>query len=153
LNGMSHGAAGFAYALASLAAASGRQQFAEAAAEGIAFEDQTYDAARHNWPELRVRDHPVGPCQWCPAAPGIGVARLATARRIGGNATLGARLGTTVATDIDNAVDSVKKAWPGQLDTLCCGTLGGIEFLCEAAGQTAGRTGAPEIGELAAQRL
>ncbi|MGN6747517.1 MAG: type 2 lanthipeptide synthetase LanM, partial [Xanthobacteraceae bacterium] len=62
LNGMSHGAAGFAYALASLAAASGREQFAEAAAECIAFEDQTYDAARHNWPDLRVRDHPAWPC-------------------------------------------------------------------------------------------
>jgi type 2 lantibiotic biosynthesis protein LanM len=153
LNGMSHGAAGFAYALASLAAASGREQFADAAAECIAFEDQTYDAVRHNWPDLRMRDQPVWPCQWCHGAPGIGLARLATARRIGGHAPLGAKLATLVATDIDNAMDSVKKAWPGQLDTLCCGSLGGIEFLCEAAGRTPDRAGAGEIGELAAQRL
>jgi type 2 lantibiotic biosynthesis protein LanM len=153
LNGMSHGAAGFAYALAALAAASGREQFADAAVECIAFEDQSYDAARHNWPDLRVRDHPVWPCQWCHGAPGIGLARLATARRIGANAALGAKLGTVVATDIDNAMDSIKRAWPGQLDTLCCGTLGGIEFLCEAAGRTPGRADAGEIGELAAQRL
>jgi len=146
LNGMSHGAAGFAYALASLAAASGREHFADAAAECIAFEDQTYDPARHNWPDLRVPGQPVWPCQWCHGAPGIGLARLATSRRIGANAALDA---TLVATDIDNAVESVKQAWPGQLDTLCCGTLGGIEFLCEAAD----RAGAREINELAAQRL
>jgi class II lanthipeptide synthase len=154
LNGMSHGAAGFAYALASLAAASGREQFVDAAAECIAFEDRTYDAARHNWPDLRVRDHPVWPCQWCHGAPGIGLARLATARRIGANAALGAKLGgTIVASDIDNAVESVKRAWPGQVDTLCCGTLGGIEFLCEAANRTPDRAGAGEVGELAAHRL
>ena len=150
LNGMSHGAAGFAYALASLAAASGREQFADAASECIAFEDQTYDPARHNWPDLRVPGQPVWPCQWCHGAPGIGLARLATARRIGANAALDAKLGgTRVAADIDNAVESVKHAWPGQLDTLCCGTLGGIEFLCEAAD----RAGAGKINELAARRL
>jgi type 2 lantibiotic biosynthesis protein LanM len=150
LNGMSHGAAGFAYALASLAAASGREQFADAAAECIALEDQTYDSARHNWPDLRVPGQPVWPCQWCHGAPGIGLARLATARRISANAALDAKLGgTRVATDIDNAVESVKHAWPGQLDTLCCGTLGGIEFLCEAAD----RAGAGKINELAARRL
>jgi type 2 lantibiotic biosynthesis protein LanM len=150
LNGMSHGGAGFAYALASLAAASGRDQFADAAAECIAFEDQTYDAARHNWPDLRVPEQPVFPCQWCHGAPGIGLARLGTARRIGANAALDAKLGSAlIATDIANAVESVTQAWPGQLDTLCCGTLGGIEFLCEAAE----RAGAREIGELAARRL
>jgi len=150
LNGMSHGAAGFAYALASLAAASGREQFADAAAECIAFEDQTYDAARHNWPDLRVPGQPVFPCQWCHGAPGIGLARLATARRIGANSALDARVGgTRVATDIDNAIESVTQVWPGQLDTLCCGTLGGIEFLCEAGERMDTR----EIGALAARRL
>jgi len=150
LNGMSHGAAGFAYALASLAAVSGREQFADAAAECIAFEDQTYDPARHNWPDLRVPGQPLWPCQWCHGAPGIGMARLATARRVRANAALEAKLGgTLVAADIDNALESVKQAWPGQLDTLCCGTLGGIEFLCEAAD----RAGAREISELAARRL
>jgi type 2 lantibiotic biosynthesis protein LanM len=150
LNGMSHGAAGFALALAALAAASGREQFADAAADCIAFEDQTYDATRHNWPDLRVPGQPVFPCQWCHGAPGIGLARLATARRIGPHPALGAKIGgARVATDIDNAIASVTQAWPGQLDTLCCGTLGGIEFLCEAAE----RMGTREIGALAARRL
>ncbi len=150
LNGMSHGAAGFAYALAALAAASGRDQFADAAAECIAFEDQSYDAARRNWPDLRVPGQPAWPHQWCHGAPGIGLARLAMARRVGANAALAARLGgETVATDIGNALESVRQAWPGQLDTLCCGTLGGIEFLCEAAD----RAGTDEIAALAMRRL
>jgi type 2 lantibiotic biosynthesis protein LanM len=150
LNGISHGAAGFAYALASLAATTGSDQFADAAAECIAFEDQSYDARRRNWPDLRVPGQPVWPCQWCHGAPGIGLARLAMARRIGANVALEARLGgNRVATDISNAVESVSQAWPGQLDTLCCGTLGGIEFLCEAAD----RAGAEEIGTVAARRL
>src|SRR5439155_19691593 len=37
LNGMSHGAAGFAYALSALATASGRESFADAPAEGLNF--------------------------------------------------------------------------------------------------------------------
>ena len=41
LNGMSHGAAGFAYALAALATVSGRENFADAAAECLNFERLT----------------------------------------------------------------------------------------------------------------
>src|SRR5262249_39995403 len=52
LNGMSHGAAGFAYALAALAAQTDRDDFAQAAAECVAFEDTTYDEAHKNWPDL-----------------------------------------------------------------------------------------------------
>ena len=77
---MSHGAAGFAYALSSLAEASGREDFADAAAECIAFEDSSYDAARHNWPDLRGGGAPAWPCQWCHGAPGIGLARLGMQR-------------------------------------------------------------------------
>src|SRR6201995_1403487 len=39
LNGMSHGAAGFAYALAALAGPSGREDFASAAEECIGYEN------------------------------------------------------------------------------------------------------------------
>ena len=100
LNGMSHGAAGFAYALASLAAATGREDFAAAAAECIAFEDSSYDPARHNWPDLRWGGEPTWPCQWCHGAPGIGLARLATARR-------GASMRASLTTISRNAVEGV----------------------------------------------
>ena len=149
LNGMSHGAAGFAYALASLAAASGREDFADAAAECIAFEDASYNADRHNWPDLRNSEQALWPCQWCHGAPGIGLARIATARRIGADAALNAMLGGGIAADIGHAVAGVSQAWPNQLDTLCCGALGGIEFLCEAA--SAGGVG--DLRALASRRM
>ena len=142
LNGMSHGAAGFAYALAALAAASGRADFAQAAAECIAFENETYDAARHNWPDLRGEGVPAWPCQWCHGAPGIGLARIAAAKRGGLDAKL-------LASDIRNALAGAEQGWPGQVDTLCCGTLGSIEFFCEAAGAL----DRGDLGEEAARRL
>ena len=142
LNGMSHGAAGFAYALASLAEASGRQDFADAASECVAFEDSRYDAGRRNWPDVRVDGAPSWPCQWCHGAVGIGLARLASAK------FRGADVGS-VAVDIENAAEGVRQNQPAAVDTLCCGTLGGIEFLCEA-GTALGRD---DLRALAAERL
>ena len=150
LNGMSHGAAGFAYALASLAAASGREDFADAAAECIAFENASYDTGRYNWPDLRNSEQRLWPCQWCHGAPGIGLARVATARRIGANAALNAKFcGESIAADIGHAAAGVRQAWPNQLDTLCCGALGSIEFLCEAANAI----GDGDLRALASRRL
>ena len=142
LNGMSHGAAGFAYALASLAAATGRDDFAAAAAECIAFEDSSYDPARHNWPDLRWGGEPTWPCQWCHGAPGIGLARLATAKR----GSVDARL---LDDDARNAVAGVEHGWRGLVDTLCCGSLGSIEFF-SAAGDALARG---DLRELASRRL
>jgi type 2 lantibiotic biosynthesis protein LanM len=146
LNGLSHGAAGFAYALASLGEATGRQdlrqKFTQAAAECMAFENSSYDAQRHNWPDLREEGGLSWPCQWCHGAPGIGLARLATSRLRGMD---DARL----AVDIQNAVEGVKRGRPTGVDTLCCGALGGVEFFCEA-GSALGRD---DLAALAAQRL
>ena len=142
LNGMSHGAAGFAYALASLAAATGREDFATAAAECITFEDLTYNAERHNWPDLRWGGEPMWPSQWCHGAPGIGLARLATATR----GRIDARL---LSDDARNAIDGVERDWRGLVDTLCCGSLGSIEFF-SAAGDALARS---DLRDLASQRL
>jgi type 2 lantibiotic biosynthesis protein LanM len=146
LNGMSHGAAGFAYALALLAAATGREEFAQAAAECIAFENSSYDPGRSNWPDLRGVE-PSWLCQWCYGAVGIGMARLAASRR-------GAMDARAAAADIRNAIDGAKRGWPGAVDTLCCGTLGSVEFFCEA-GDALGQNdlGQSDLGELASQRL
>jgi type 2 lantibiotic biosynthesis protein LanM len=145
LNGMSHGAAGFAYALASLAAASGREDFVSAAAECIAYEDSTYDETHHNWPDLRVAA-PAWPCQWCHGAPGIGLARLGMRKFDGAAANLNAE---PITSDIRNAAIGVERASSGAVDTLCCGSLGRIEFMCEAAGLL----GRGDLRELAARRL
>ncbi|MGB6468162.1 MAG: type 2 lanthipeptide synthetase LanM family protein, partial [Xanthobacteraceae bacterium] len=146
LNGMSHGASGFAYALSSLAAATGREDFASAASECIAYEDSTYDEARYNWPDLRGPNAPTWPCQWCHGAPGIGLARLGMQRFAGNNAKAAA---IPLTTDIRNAAIGVEQASLGTVDTLCCGALGRIEFICEAA-DALGRS---ELREHAARRL
>jgi type 2 lantibiotic biosynthesis protein LanM len=139
LNGMSHGASGFAYALAALAAATGRDDFAEAAAECIAFEDSSYDGEHHNWPDLRA-SQTHWPCQWCHGATGIGLARLGISKRRGA---------LTEQADIENAVAGVQLNVATPVDTLCCGTLGGIEFLCEAGGVL----DRGDLRDTAAQRL
>jgi type 2 lantibiotic biosynthesis protein LanM len=142
LNGMSHGAAGFAYALSSLSAATRRRDFEQAASECVAFENSSYSAERNNWPDLRGEGEPHWPCQWCHGASGIGLARLAM---MGGGGTDTALL----PTDVVNAVEGVKRAWPNRVDTLCCGTLGSIELLREA-GRGLNRN---DLCELASQHL
>ncbi|MGE0421867.1 MAG: type 2 lanthipeptide synthetase LanM family protein [Reyranellaceae bacterium] len=141
LNGMSHGAAGFAYALASLAAATGREDFADAAAECVAFENASYDAAHGNWPDLREAE-PNWRSQWCHGAVGIGLARLAMTRH-------GALRCAPASADIDQALAGAGRAWPGHVDTLCCGTLGSVEFFREA-GRVLRRA---DLQSMAAQRL
>ncbi len=128
LNGMSHGAAGFAYALAALAEATGLDDFAQAAAQSMAFENARYDEARHNWPDLRNAE-PLWPCQWCHGAVGIGLARLATAKKSG---PTGMPRRAMLQTDISRAADATIRSGIDGVDTLCCGALGRVEFLCEA---------------------
>jgi type 2 lantibiotic biosynthesis protein LanM len=140
LNGMSHGAAGFAYALTMLANSTGDHQFARAAGEYIELENLTFDAEHDNWPR-RDGDELHWPCKWCHGAPGIGMARSAIAKHTD--------LFTDLCrTDIARALAGVERGWPGPTDTLCCGTLGNIEFLWEA-GTVLGRG----LHELASSRL
>jgi type 2 lantibiotic biosynthesis protein LanM len=141
LNGMSHGAAGFAYALTSLSAATGREEFARAAEECIAFENASYDEAHSNWPDLRIDAEAAWPSQWCHGACGIGLARVGMSKCRAQHSAL--------LVDVRHALAGVERAWPGYVDTLCCGTLGNIEFLFEAA-DVIGRS---ELRELASERL
>jgi type 2 lantibiotic biosynthesis protein LanM len=142
LTGISHGAAGFAYALSLLFAVTGREEFAQAASECIAFENSTYDPQRRNWPDFRSRGEPSWPCQWCHGAVGIGLARLATFKHGGLNAE-------RLLVDIQHALDGAKQSAPTPVDTLCCGTLGNIELFCEAAHTL----GCDDLRQLALQRL
>jgi len=138
---MSHGAAGFAYALASLAAATSRQEFADAAMECIAFENASYDAEHTNWPDFREAE-PHWQYRWCHGAVGIGLARIAMTKpeRLDSN---------VIAADIRNALAGAMRGWPGHVDTLCCGALGSVEFFCEA-GKALERS---DLCKLASQRL
>lgn len=125
LNGMSHGAAGFAYALSSLSMATGRKEFANSAVECISFENSSYNAERSNWPDFRGSPEPLWPSQWCHGACGIGLARVGMLKQ-------GGPLAEQLVSDIHNALVAATQAWPNPTDALCCGTFGSIEFLGEA---------------------
>jgi type 2 lantibiotic biosynthesis protein LanM len=148
LNGMAHGAAGYAYALASLAAATGREDFAAAASECVAFEDASYAAEEANWPDFRPHRMAEFSSRWCHGAPGIGLSRIGMSRSR--HAKPGPRLDSNIlATDIRNAVAGAERGWPGEVDTMCCGSLGNIEFFCEAGGLL----GRKDLCDIAARRL
>jgi lantibiotic modifying enzyme len=70
------------------------------------------------------------------------MARIATKRR-------GTVDDAPLMTDVRNALAGVERAWPGPVDTLCCGTLGSIELFCEAASAL----GRSDLRELASRRL
>jgi lantibiotic modifying enzyme len=125
LTGLSHGAAGFGYALGALSKASGIDSFADAARDCIAYEDDRFCAQRSNWPDLRDdAETPAWPSQWCHGGAGIGLARLGMLR-------FGAA-GLDLRRDIEAAIVSAQRAWPSPIDGLCCGNAGSAVFLAEA---------------------
>jgi type 2 lantibiotic biosynthesis protein LanM len=142
LNGLSHGAAGYAYSLTALSHATGDHEFESPATECIIFENSTFEVAHHGWADLRGVAGSAWPCKWCYGAPGIGLARIAMTKRAGIPLA-------SCTTDIGRALVGVEQGWPAATDTLCCGTLGSVEFLWEA-GDVLGRH---DLRDLATQQL
>ncbi|MBY3151376.1 type 2 lantipeptide synthetase LanM [Rhizobium laguerreae] len=142
LNGMSHGAAGFAYAFASLAASADSARFRDTAEEAIAYENSSFDHKHCNWPDWRETVSDPWRSQWCHGATGVGLSRIAT---IG----LGILNEDALRRDVENALVAAERTWPNSTDTMCCGTLGNIEFF-RAAGRTLSR---PSLEVLASERL
>jgi lantibiotic modifying enzyme len=63
------------------------------------------------------------------------------------------RLGTATDprahVDVERALAGAERGWPAPTDTLCCGTLGSVEFLWEA-GDVLGRD---DLRDLATRRM
>jgi lantibiotic biosynthesis protein len=83
MTGFSHGAAGIAWALLELSAATREARFLDAARQGFAYERQCFDRDRENWPDFRgTTAAPPGNTglnymvAWCHGAPGIGLSRV-----------------------------------------------------------------------------
>ena len=91
LCGMAHGAAGAAWALLELFAATGDDRHRAAAERAIDYEQHWFDATRGNWPDLRgiERREPRGAftapfaTAWDHGAPGIALSRLRAWRVLG----------------------------------------------------------------------
>jgi type 2 lantibiotic biosynthesis protein LanM len=120
LTGFSHGAAGIAYALVRLAAATGDRSFLDAAAEATDYERSIYDTAAKNWPDYRTGDQRVFSAVWCHGAPGVGLARL------GGLSLLDT---PEIRTDIEAAMETTLRYALRPSDHLCCGSFGMADIL------------------------
>jgi type 2 lantibiotic biosynthesis protein LanM len=122
LTGLSHGAAGFALALARLAAATTDPRFGQAARQALRFERGHFLPDEGNWRDLRPFRQEQGPMTtWCHGAPGIALGRLALpSRDAEADRELEIALRTTAAHPLEH------------MDHLCCGNLGRLEVLNEA---------------------
>lgn len=127
LTGMSHGASGFAYALIYLSKVSGQDKFAKFGIKCLNYEDSQFNKIFCNWPDYREGVPPSDKykvCQWCNGAVGIGLSRLAISKFKIANET-------NLQADIIRALEALNRYGQKNLDTLCCGELGEIEFLLE----------------------
>ncbi len=132
LTGFSHGAAGIAYALLRLYAATDDPLFYAAAEEAIEYERSVFDPEAGNWPDFRQTDRLAFMSSWCHGGPGIGLARAGGLKWIDSE---------TVRNDIDAALQTTRYALtqnPPHLDHLCCGSAGLIETVY-TLGQILGR--------------
>jgi type 2 lantibiotic biosynthesis protein LanM len=126
LTGFSHGAAGFALALLRLYRATGEAAYRSTAEDALAYERKLFRPDLNNWPDLRFRPPPDGvdgPCQWCHGAAGIGLARLGCLDLIDDKLIMG---------EIEAALSSTLAARPKDIDFLCCGNFGRLDFLLAA---------------------
>jgi type 2 lantibiotic biosynthesis protein LanM len=118
LTGVSHGAAGIAYALLRLYAVSHEQEYLDAAREGMAYERGVFSVTHANWPDFRWLGQDGAPgfvVQWCHGAPGIGLGRLGS---------VGIVDDPELEREIAVALHTTRSAGLTPADHLCCGNLG-----------------------------
>ncbi len=153
LTGFSHGAAGIAWALLELSAATGDARFREAAERGFAYERQWFSPEHDNWPDFRSIAAPAGGSDapgyavaWCHGAPGIGLSRLRAFEILGSD---------TARSEAEAAIRSTMRvlthpAFGPQSDyALCHGRAGNAELLIYAAevlGDETARAAAETVG-------
>jgi type 2 lantibiotic biosynthesis protein LanM len=131
LTGLSHGAAGIAWALLRLSAATGEPKFRKLAMDAIAYERSLFSSEQGNWPDLRaIKAGTVAggyqcgyPVAWCHGASGVGQARLASLPYLDDQ---------RMRAEIDVAIQTTCKHGFGNNHSLCHGDLGNVELLLQA---------------------
>jgi type 2 lantibiotic biosynthesis protein LanM len=149
LAGFSHGAAGMAWALLELAAATGAERFRTAALAALAYERSVFCPATGNWPDLREPE-PSAPSwegrgpgfmtAWCHGAPGIGLARLQTLPYLD-DATTRAEIRVALQTTLAEGF--------GANHCLCHGDLGNLELPLQASEMLPSPALSPEVSRRA----
>lgn len=131
LTGLSHGAAGIAWALLQLSALSGEEIFRTTALRALQYERSLFSATEGNWPDLREL-RPSGSAAnddgkkfvmaWCHGAPGIGLARLLCLPHVQDD---------EIQSEIDTALATTLARGFGANHSMCHGDLGNLELLLE----------------------
>jgi type 2 lantibiotic biosynthesis protein LanM len=136
LGGFSHGTAGIAYSLLTLADRSGQDRFRSAALGALDYDRSLFIPALNNWADLRVfPDREPDPDQtgmhteksmvaWCHGAAGIGLGRLGA---------LGQLDDARTREEIRRAVQATTGYGFSMNHSLCHGALGNLELLLTAA--------------------
>ncbi len=128
LTGFSHGAAGIAWSLAQLAAASGLERFREAAISALAYERRWFSPEHGNWPDLRGQPGQNGEWEyvnaWCHGAAGIALGRLGMRRHVQDE---------QIDADIATALRTTLAQGFGASHCLCHGDLGNLDLLLKAS--------------------
>ena len=136
LTGLSHGAAGVAYALSLLWQRTGKASYRTAAAEAIQYEQAHFSADLGNWLDLRPpprdqkRDEARYSLYWCHGAPGIALQRLSSAALLDEPAYL-EQARVAIKTTADRLATSLRRDVENY--SLCHGLLGNAEILIEWA--------------------
>lgn len=157
LCGLAHGAAGIAWSMGALAAATGDARFLAAADGARRYERSWFQRLENNWPDLRVTTQAASgaaltcPAFWCHGATGIGISRLALFRLDPHPALIAEA--TSALQAATSAVSQELDDYPAAGLTLCHG-LGGSLLLLAAAHHALGEASHLEAARwLAAQAL
>jgi type 2 lantibiotic biosynthesis protein LanM len=124
LTGFAHGNAGIAYALLELASVTGERRFESAALTALEYERSIFSSEHRNWPDLRPNAPSRFATAWCHGAPGIGLSRLGSLRRL---------RDPLLVAEIHAAMDTTMAHGFGSNDAVCHGDLGNAEILLCAA--------------------
>lgn len=134
LTGFGHGAAGYAWSLLELAAATGDRRFHRAALDAIEYERSQFVPELGTWRELRTLEtrnvslvsdeDDVYLIAWCHGAPGVGLSRLRALRHVED---------PEIHREIDVALRSTLEKGFNRSHCLCHGDLGNAELFLEAA--------------------
>jgi type 2 lantibiotic biosynthesis protein LanM len=148
LSGFSHGTAGIAWALASLARATGDERFRAAARSALRYERTLFLPAVANWSDLREMYQSKADDElmvaWCHGASGIALARLLTRPLLDD---------PEIDEEIEIALATTLREGFGLNHSLCHGDFGNLETVLLAARSPGGERWAAEVDRLAAVLL
>ncbi|MDZ8109465.1 MAG: type 2 lanthipeptide synthetase LanM family protein [Nostoc sp. DedQUE12a] len=136
--GFSHGVTGIIHALLQLYAVTKIPFFLEAAEEGIAYEQSVFHPQAKNWLQGENSQN-MRIASWCYGFTGIGLTRIAN---------LGILDNKEIRQEIETSAQVIQKFDMNGADFLCCGNLGKMDFLLEAAH----RLSRPELCQTAQQQ-